>query len=141
LVSDPSLPNLEDILHDVPVEYRDRFEGLLGQSLQELDDLRAEVESYLETVRRVGPLVALIDVGEAEQLGEATVALMNHLEPGQPALFRQLVQSAVHYFVREEEDEEITGVLGFDDDIQVVNAVCRALGRHDLVIPLSRPPL
>lgn len=130
-------PDIDDVLHDIPVEYRERFEGLLGHTTVPAASLHAEVVAYLETVRRVGPYVAFIDVAEAERLGRTALELIALLQPGQPPAVHVLVQAATRYFVLEDEDEEVTGVLGFDDDIQVVNAVSRALGRADLVMPLK----
>jgi len=129
------------VMHDVPIEYRDRFQALLNQDRMDLSALQLEVEDYLSTVQEVGPMVALIDVTEAERLAQTTLKLLSLLGTHSPPQHHQLVQAAVHYFVCEDEDEEVTGVLGFDDDIQVVNAVCRALNRPDLVIPLTRKDL
>lgn len=130
-------PNLDDVLHDIPVEYRERFEGLLAHTVVTAESLHAEVVGYLDTVRRVGPYVAFIDVDEAERLGKTALALIALLGPDEHPHVHLLVQAATRYFVLEDEDEEVTGVLGFDDDIQVVNAVSRALGRPDLVMPLK----
>ncbi len=132
---------LEDLLHDLPEEYRERFELLLDQTAVPASVLQAEIDDYLATVRRVGPMVAFIDVGEAEKLAKATTGLVELLATDRDATTHAVVQAATRYFVEEEEDEEVTGVLGFDDDIQIVNAVCRAVGRSDLVIPLVRPPV
>lgn len=126
-----------DVLHDIPVEYRDRFHALYSAPLVDLSLLRRDVDAYLATVRQVGRMVKLLDMGAAEKLATVSIALIDHVEGGAEEP-RRLVQAAVRYFVLEEEDDEITGVLGFDDDTQVLNAVSRALGRSDLVVPLER---
>lgn len=129
---------LEGVLDDIPEEYRDRYEALLGEAPVSAAEMRAEIERYLKTVRVVAPMVGFLDLDDAERLSETTLALVGLLRPDLDPLIHRLVQAAVHYFVHEEDDEEITGVLGFDDDIQVVNAVSRALGRHDLVLALKQ---
>lgn len=125
----------EEALHDIPPEYRDRVELLLSQPPLGFEALRAEVDDYVDTVRQVGLMVDMLDIDTAMKLVDvvrALLAMESTLEDEE----QRLVQLAAHYLVREEDDEEVTGVLGFDDDIQVVNAVCRVVGREDLVVPL-----
>lgn len=128
----------ERVLDDIPEEYRDRYEALLREAPVPAAAQRAEIERYLATVRVVAPMVGFLDLDDAERLAEATLTLVGLLRPDSAPEVHAVVQAAVHYFVHEEDDEEITGVLGFDDDIQVVNAVSRALGRHDLVMALKQ---
>lgn len=125
----------EEALHDIPPEYRDRAEALLAQPVVGFDSLRAEVDDYVDTVRQVGLMVEMLDVDAVMKLVEVVRALLA-MEPTLEAEEQRLVQLAAHYLVREEDDEEVTGVLGFDDDIQIINAVCRVVGREDLVVPL-----
>ena len=135
----PMSPNIDDVLSDIPIEYRDRFGELVRRPTIPADELREQVERYLGTVRQVGKMVKLLDMDQAEALAEACLALLDHVHPDGADTAKMLVQGAVSYFVIEEDDEEITGVLGFDDDAQVLNAACRALGRDDLVLPVKRP--
>ena len=128
---------IEAALRDMPVEYRDRFRELLAQPEEPVDALAAEVRAYVATVRQVGAMVKVLDLSVAEKIADVAVALLGL--QGLPPDAARLVNTAVRYFVREEDDEEITGVLGFDDDVQVINAVSRALGRPELVIPFTRP--
>ena len=131
-------PSVDVVLHDIPVEYRERFELLLQTTLVGAESLRQQVQAYITTVRKVGPLVALIDVDEAEALAAASLVLIAAADSHPSDQANALVQAAVLYFILEEDDEEVTGVLGFDDDIQVMNAVSRGMARPDLVIPLKR---
>ena len=129
--------SLDDVLHDMPEEYRERFQELARTRTDLPSDLTTQLRAYLTTVRHVAQMVALIDLEEAERLASAALALVDSLQSQTSPLAETVVRAAVLYFILEEDDEEITGVLGFDDDIQVMNAVSRALGRHDLVIPLQ----
>jgi uncharacterized membrane protein YkvA (DUF1232 family) len=135
-MSDP--PRVADVLNDIPVEYRDRYNYLLQQPTMPVKELRAYVKKYLATVQQVGIMVKLLDMEQAEQLANTALALLDHMKPEHPPTVKLLIQAAVSYFVFEEQDEEITGVLGFDDDLQVFNAVSRALGRSDLVLRAKR---
>lgn len=127
-------------LDDMPVEYRDRFAELLARPVLDVPALTAELDQYVGAVHQLRALSATIDLGTAERIAEALGALLR-AQQGYGEEARRLVQAAVEYFVREEDDEEITGVLGFDDDVQVINAVLRSLGRPDLVIPFRRVDL
>ena len=133
------MPEITEVLHDIPVEYRHRFQVLLGREPVATSILRDILDQYIQTVRKVGPLVAFINVEEAELLSTACLALLDHVGRSDSPDEHALVQAAVHYFILEEEDEEVTEVLGFDDDIQVINAILRAAGRDDLIVPLHRP--
>ena len=127
-------------LDDMPVEYRDRFQELLDRPGIRVPELSAELAQYVAAVHQLKALSATIDLSTAERIAEVLGTLLGeHERNGAEA--QRLVQAAVEYFVREEDDEEITGVLGFDDDIQVINAVIRSLGRPDLLIPFRRVDL
>jgi AcrR family transcriptional regulator len=128
---------IQAALRDIPIEYRDRFRDLLGQPAEPADRLADEVRQYVATVRQVGARVRVLDLSVAERIADVSITLLETPDLSEDAAL--LVNTAVRYFVREEDDEEITGVLGFDDDVQVLNAVCRALRRDDLVIPFARP--
>lgn len=131
---------IDAALDDIAIEYRDRFRELLEQPAEDWRELRAELDSYLETIRVVASMARLLDIAVAERIvgvAQELLAQVQDLEP--PA--QRLVNAAVRYFTREDDDEEVTGVLGFDDDVQVFNAVCRALNRPELVIPMLRAPV
>lgn len=127
-----------ELLYDVPVEYRERFALLLNDASVPMKQLTDEIEKYLTTVRSVGPYVALIDVDEAERIGERCVSLLQLASTSALPHAHTITQAAIRYFITEDDDDEVTGVLGFDDDVQIINAVCRALQRPDLVLPLTR---
>lgn len=134
-MSDPEAEtDTEAALHDIPPEYRDRAEALLKHELAGFDALRAEIDEYVDTVKQVSVMVQMLDVDTALRLAGVIKSLL--AIEGLSEERQKLVQLAAHYLVREEDDEEVTGVLGFDDDVQVLNAVSRVVGRDDLVVPL-----
>lgn len=128
----------EQVLDDMPIEYRDRFAELLGRTSVPARKLVGDLDEYMAAVRRLAALTHL-DLAPVQRLCEvlrAHLAAHEALDPDR----RGLVQAAVEYFVTEDDDDEVTGVLAFDDDVQVVNAVSRALARPDLVIPFTPAP-
>ncbi len=137
-MSDSPKPRIADVVDDIPMEYRDRYETLLTQPSIPIPELRERVNRYMATVRQVGLMVKLLDMEQAEALATTALGLLDYVRPDHATEVKMIVQAAVAYFVYEEEDEEITGVLGFGDDAEVLNAVCRALSRTDLVLPVSR---
>jgi hypothetical protein len=127
-------------LDDMPVECRERFEELLAGPRIRVATLVDELAEYLGAVHQLEALSSAIDLGTAERIAGVLQGLLAaHGAYADDA--QRLVEAAVAYFVREDDDEEITGVLGFDDDIQVINAVLRAVGRPDLVLPFRRVDL
>jgi len=126
------------VLAELPEEYRDRFSDFLAEHPIPFQVLERELQTYLTTVRLVAPMVRLFWVEDAEKVAATLMALLQNTPPTAPSAELRLVQAATRYFMEEAEDQEITGVLGLDDDILVVNAVCRRLGRDELVIPESR---
>ena len=124
-----------DILHDIPIEYRDKFRVFLAEDPIETSVLKHQMDQYLETVRLLAPLVKAFSLTTMEQLGQNGLELLATADGDEQ---RALAQAVVRYLVEEEQDDEITGVLGLDDDVAICNAVCRGFGRHDMLIKSSR---
>jgi len=137
-MSDVTSIQIDAVILDMPIEYRDRFQELLQKPTLTVDDLRGQVEQYTATVKRVSRMVRLLDIDRALALSHSASSLIDFIEADHPPAIKMLIQAAVHYFIFEEEDEEVTGVLGFDDDVCVMNAVSRAIGRIDLVLPIKQ---
>ena len=50
---------------------------------------------------------------------------------------RALLRGAITYFAQREDDEDdLDSVIGFDDDARVLSAVAEALGRPDLIVDI-----
>jgi len=122
---------IDDVLHDIPIEYRQKFQGFVNEPELSIDSLRRQMQQYLETVRLLAPIVKAFNLDTMEKLGTSGLAL---LDAAQGEDQRRLAQAVVRYLVEEEVDDEITGVLGLDDDIQIANAVVRSFGRLDLLV-------
>jgi len=126
---------LLEVLDEIPVEYRDRYASLARREYPDRAGLTVELAAYTRMVRQVATFVTALDPDTADRIA-ATCSRLVERFPRAPQA--GLVAALVIYFVEEDEDDEVTGVLGFDDDIQVANAVCRALDAYDLVLPLAR---
>ena len=124
---------VQEVLDDIPIEYRERFEAVSAGPLGTHGDALIAIKRYVSMVRQVAPMVTALDPELADQLGRVCTELVGRFDSGEQG---ELALAATRYFVEEDDDDEITGVLGFDDDVQVLNAVCRVLGASDLVVPL-----
>lgn len=125
---------LHDVLEAIPIEYRERFASA-AEAPRPVTELVDELDGYVDTVRKVASWVTALDPDVAAKIATVCKNLVDRFGAGPHEV---LVRATLTYFLEEDEDDEVTGILGFDDDLQVVNAVCRTLGAEDLVLPLSR---
>ncbi len=123
---------IDDVVYEVPAEFRERFKSFLSQPGFDRSKLEKQLQTYLETVRLIAPMVKAFNLQQMEQLGEVGLELLKAAADDPER--QRLAQAAVRYLIEEEEDDEITGVLGLDDDVLVMNAVARAFGRADLMV-------
>lgn len=104
------------------------------------DGLRASVrlvESHLEVVRAVAKDRDFVDVGLAEKISGVLHALVDDAD-SYTARERALLAGAMRYFTKaDDENSDMTSPTGFDDDTEVLNAVCRYVGRAELCIEVS----
>lgn len=120
-------PWVDELLSDTRAVVR----GLLEEPLQPLDDLKAAIEGYRSAIETAPSAdqelgLALID-GAGHLLGCARCEATH-----------RLVQVAVRYFVMDDDgDDDLASAFGFDDDVEVFNAVAGELGRDDLLITLD----
>lgn len=132
----PASLDLDRLLH--PKE-QDRFRALCTTTeLADLPGLRLRVITYLATVENVSPSrPGLVDVDTARRVAGVLSAILD--DPNElSAEGRALVRGAVEYFVLDEDDlNDLTDLIGFDDDARVLNSVVRAINRNDLHLELS----
>lgn len=124
------MSRIDDCLATLAEEWRERFAALLAAESGTRPALHAEIDRYLAVLRRLGAALPNLDVAPGERLAARFHALLD--TPGDAEVER-LVCGAARYFVTEADDDEVTGVLAFDDDTAVLAAVCRTLGRPDLL--------
>lgn len=125
-----------DGLSAVDPQARAAFERLLGQPLVGEEALARNVVQYLEVVHHVAETHPFIEVSQAEALALTSQALLRSVVPDTPDRDRRLIQAAIRYFITADDAvDDLSSQDGFDDDVQVMNGVVRALGRPDLVVP------
>ncbi len=114
---------LASYVHDVTVE-----------QLQESLDA---VTGYLQVVREAAAIRDFVDVQLAEQIVDVLRALIADAEV-YTARERALLAGSVAYFTKvDDENSDIASPTGLEDDAEVLNAVCRYLGRSELTLEIG----
>jgi hypothetical protein len=91
-------------------------------------DPRGAVVAHLETLREAGRQNEFLDMVQAQRLTTRSLALLDRLQDGMPAVERKLILAAVYYFIVDEDGESDTeSILGLDDDEQVLDVVEKVL--------------
>lgn len=116
-----------------PADARAFVEGLLAEPLLPVSALRQEVETHHKLLREAHLHRALVPYELAGELAEACLALLWMVREDTPEDMHRLVQVAVHYFTLDSDARGDFAERGLDDDREVVLAVCRHLGRTDLL--------
>jgi hypothetical protein len=95
--------------------------------LASLDRAVGEYRQAIEDARSADQELGLALVEGASALLTSAICADTH----------RLVQVAVRYFVMDDDgDDDLASPFGFDDDVEVFNAVATVLGRDELVIPM-----
>lgn len=102
----------------------------------QLESVKREISAHVEMVRQTLHQNEFIDIALAEQIAGRLNQLLDHYsmvsEPHQ-----SLIVGAARYFVKNQDVEsDLASLLGFDDDVQVLNHVLEMIGRKDLRIEL-----
>lgn len=113
------------------------FRALLKPAtLDDLHRLRGRVAVHLDSLEEQSFSHEFLDL----ELGRAVTHGLTELIDGASAYDaeeRSLVRGAVEYYLLSSDAEnDVTSPIGMEDDVRVFNAVCGALGRSTLEIPL-----
>jgi hypothetical protein len=121
----------DPILGELLSDTRPVVRQLLSEPLRDPATLRDAVDAYLARVRQVDPL-SVADRALGEALARRCGALLARWDE-LDGRGRHLVQAAALYFVLEDDgDGDLESPFGFDDDLEVFNAVAKALGEPPL---------
>ncbi len=102
----------------------------------EAADLRRAVSAHVERIRSALTTNEFLDVATAERIADVLTGLLDNYAR-RTELHRALIVGAARYFVQARDVEpDFTSLLGFDDDVQVLNFVLDSIGRADLRVEL-----
>lgn len=123
----PTAPLEAQVLALIPEDYAEHYERLLGAPAIDAPEVPLLLSRHLCQVLQVASLLPHIDGSMAERL----VGILLALHARHPRC--SIVDAAIRYFLEHDDDDEITGVLGYDDDRAVVRAVLDVLHADDLL--------
>ncbi|MBX2799262.1 MAG: hypothetical protein KTR31_16425 [Myxococcales bacterium] len=107
--------------------------ALLKEPLMDVGILRSQVAGYRDQVRGLGD-ASVVDVPLVEALSAGMLELLADTVDDDGA--RKLAQVAARYFVLSDDgDGDLSSPFGFDDDVEVFNAVVQTLGQEHRRIP------
>jgi uncharacterized membrane protein YkvA (DUF1232 family) len=99
-------------------------------------DLRHAVAAHVERIRAALTTNEFLDMAAAERIADVLTELLGDYAR-QPELHCALIVGAARYFAEARDVEpDLTSLLGFDDDVQVLNFVLDSIGRADLKVEL-----
>ena len=117
-----------------PEGTREHLERLFAEPLLEPCALRAQVDTHLRLLREAFMTNPDIAHELATKLTESCLGLLWMSREETDEETRRLVQVATTYFTLSEDSEGDFTKGGLDDDREVINVICRHLGREDLVV-------
>lgn len=123
-----------EFLDAVPASSREVVEEFLSEDLRNTDQLRRDVEEYLERVADERERFEFLNMGLAEAIAGRYLDLLDEVE-GESAEVRRIVQAGLLYFVEPDDaDDDFSSIIGFDDDRDVLNAIAEVLDHPDLTL-------
>jgi len=128
---------LKDFLRELPPESRRLFWELFRRQLVGRKVLREELNSYVTLVKATAAAGAPVNRSVARDLARNLASLLKDLKTEQVEFEQRLIHAAVRYFIEDDDGQaDFDSEEGYEDDIEVLNAVAEHLGREDLVIDL-----
>lgn len=124
---------MDPIATDLPNEIRQAYERYLKIPVADKATLKNKLEAYMTTVLNASGENEFLDYPTAQKLNMSLLKLLDACSIDQ----LPQVQAAVIYFISADDaSPDLESILGFDDDAQVVNAVCCHLGHPQLAVSL-----
>jgi len=128
---------LKEFLRELPPESRPLFWKLFGRKLVGPGTLREELNTYVFLVKATAAAGSPLNHDLARNLARNLAALLKELGDERQEFEQRLIHAAVRYFIEDDDGQaDFDSAEGYDDDIEILNAVAERLGREDLVIDL-----
>jgi hypothetical protein len=131
-----ALPSARDLA--LPRAARDVYDRLLAEPSGDVAALLDDVRRHLQRFEAARAHNEFIPIGDARRLAEALPRLVDRARAHpDPNTAQRLAWVALRYFVLHDDGAHDFDVIGLDDDIAVLNAICLHLGLTDLCLPLA----
>ena len=91
-------------------------------------ELGDSIDSYLSELESRSAETEFLDLETATRVADGCRALLSQLSDDAVPAFHRAVQACISYFVLEDDGEADSSVVGFDDDLKVVQVTAEVLG-------------
>lgn len=110
---------------------------MIDATAGELAGMVADIDTYLAQVHEVAEERDFVDADLADRIAGALKALI--AEAGDyTGRERNLLAGAIRYFIHSDDaNDDLASPTGFEDDAQILNAVCRHLAANHLCIDVA----
>ena len=108
----------------------------LALSTEQVGELAQRVLAHLEVLRQASAVNKTLDKATAEAVARRLIGLLGEIS-GLPEEQRLLVVGAARYFIRSMDIQpDFNSLVGFKDDVTVLNFVLRQIGKEELRLEL-----
>lgn len=126
-----------EILQQVPGPARDAFTAAYAEDPLPVEHQRARIEAHVTAADNATHANEFVDQHLAHVIADRLGKALDEWD-GLDDHGRRLLHAAVAYYaLREDAEDDMSSVIGFEDDAQVVNVCLRAIGLADLEIDLE----
>ena len=131
------MAELKEFIRELPPSARQLFWDLFRRKLVSKTVLRKELNSYIVLVKATAASGGVVNEALARDLARRLATLLKDLDDGLEEFDQRLIHAAVRYFVEDDDgDADFDSEQGYEDDVEVFNAVAERLGHEDLQIDL-----
>jgi len=105
-------------------------------TVSQIVDLNKQIIDYLNSIKNALRSNEFLDLCLAEKIADTLTKILGD-NSNLPEDKLKLVVGAARYFVRVQDAQgDFDSILGFDDDVTVLNYVLKEIGRDDLKVDL-----
>ena len=97
-------------------------------ALRPPEELGNSINDYLRTLQTRSAAAEFLDLETATRVADACRALLKQLSADSVPAYHRAVQACITYFILEDDGEDDSSVIGFDDDLRVVQITAEVLG-------------
>jgi dihydropteroate synthase len=110
---------------------------IIDATAGELAGMVADIDTYLVRIHEVAEERDFVDADLADRIAGALKALV--AEAGDyTGRERNLLAGAIRYFIHSDDaNDDLASPTGFEDDAQILNAVCKHLAANHLCIDVA----
>ena len=119
---------VDRILSQLPGTVGLAYRRCLGGPSVPSQCLADDVGEYLRRLKHQAQEAEFIDLETATRAASGCRALLRQLDADQNEQHHHAVQAAVAYFLLEDDGEGDDSIIGFDDDLHVVQVTAEVLG-------------